>query len=346
MNTRGIYFDGQTPSRRQVLVQVEHGDLVLTREDGVVVRWPRGSFQLSEGRYTDEKLRIGRGDEEVVIDDHRFLAALGEQPARHRLKYLAISAAVLSGGLVWGYFFGLPALAGVAAERIPPSWEAKLGDSAMVQLAPESKRCNDPALAAAVQKIADRLASATPEQPYHLEVVVAKDAMVNAYAVPGGKVVIYTGLLEKTQRPEELAGILAHEFEHVYQKHPTRSLLRTLSLNAVIAVLAGDFSSLLMFAATLGDLRYQRVDEENADTSGMKRMIKAGIDPNGMVDAYRMLEKESLALPKGSQYVLSHPHTGQRIDSISAIAKAAPVASQPLLPGTDWASLAKSCSAP
>ena len=84
MHTRGIYFDGQTPSRWQVLVRVERGDLVLTREDGVVIRWPRGVFRLSEGQYTDEKVRVERGDEELVIDDHNFLAALGQPPPRHR----------------------------------------------------------------------------------------------------------------------------------------------------------------------------------------------------------------------------------------------------------------------
>jgi Zn-dependent protease with chaperone function len=80
--------------------------------------------------------------------------------------------------------------------------------------------------------------AAAPGSPYHVRLLVADSPVVNAFAAPGGRIVVFRGLLEKTGRPEELAGVLAHEMQHVVLRHPLEAILRQISLRALAAVLS------------------------------------------------------------------------------------------------------------
>ena len=149
----------------------------------------------------------------------------------------ALAAAVFVGSGI--YFWGAHAMGDLAAAALPPSWEKRLGDAAVRQIAPEEDRCDDPVKTEAVETIVRRLSAARGQSPYEYNVVLAS-GMMNAFAAPGGRVVVFDELIEMTESPEELAGVLAHEIEHVERRHSTRALFRDLTVNAIQAAVTGD----------------------------------------------------------------------------------------------------------
>ena len=130
--------------------------------------------------------------------------------------------------------------------------------------------------------------------PYTFRLIVVDNDMVNAFATPGGYIVVFRGLLERTGSAEELAGVLAHEMQHVLRRHGTKTLFRQLSTRALIAVFSGDLESvgtMLETAEALGGLRYRRQDETEADREGMRLIQRARVDPAGMIAFFATLEQ-------------------------------------------------------
>ncbi|MCP5114465.1 MAG: M48 family metallopeptidase, partial [bacterium] len=192
-----------------------------------------------------------------------------------------------------------------------------------------------------------RLEEAAPENPYQFRVTLARDGMVNAFAAPGGYVVVFSGLLEKSETPEELAGVLAHEMQHVIQQHSTRAIIGQMGGRAVLSMFTGDAGSgsmMMESAAMLVDLHYARAAEEAADTAGLETLHQAKIDPKAMADFFRIIQEEELNLPDSVQYLSTHPDTAARIERLQELAGEEPVDAEPLLAGVDWKVLRKACS--
>jgi predicted Zn-dependent protease len=171
--------------------------------------------------------------------------------------------------------------------------------------------------------------------------------VVNALAVPGGYVVVFRGLLERTVTPEEMAGVMAHELQHVLHRHATRAVIQDASTGLLLMALTGDVTGPLAYglqtARTLGDLRYSRRAEEEADTDGMKMMLAARLDPAGMITFFERIRKEEGAAPRALTYLSTHPLAADRLQRLKAMAAAWTGTPEPLLPGDRWADVAKRC---
>ncbi|CAN5356282.1 M48 family metallopeptidase [soil metagenome] len=155
---------------------------------------------------------------------------------------------------------------------------------------------------------------------YSFDVIDSKE--VNAFALPGGPVFFYTGLLDKLKTEDELAGVLAHELTHVRREHwayayrdsQKRNLLLNLGLifahaNRNVADLASISNNLLF------DLPFSRSHESEADTGGFAMMVDAGYNPEGMADVFELLQKEA----KGGnppEFFSDHPNDKNRINKI------------------------------
>ncbi len=265
---------------------------------------------------------------------------------RPALVAFALAAAIAIGAGV--YFLAIPAAATFAAEQVPVSWEEQLGEVVVGSLTGSKPVCTDPGVVRALDDIVARLAAAVPENPYTFRVSVVRHDVLNAFAAPGGHIVVYSGLLRRTDRPEELAGVLAHEMTHVLRRHGTKSLFHNVATSVFLSAIAGDASGamgvVLNSAKTLGDLHYSRQAETEADLGGVKMLAAAHIDPNGMASFFEKLQKHQPNIDAALlQYVSSHPLTGERIAKLKATEeiKSGPFARLPM--STRWKVLASAC---
>lgn len=349
------YYDGQTPVARDVTVVLSPDGIKAITDEGVAGQWEWFELEQPPRLQATDPVRFepsGAGGEAILVEDPALLDAIaGIAPERSRR--LAPSwrrrrwrAVALIAGIVAGagtlYLWVIPFLADRTAARVPLAWEEELGEQVMGTLTEGVRRCESTALASALDTIVAQLAAAQPSR-YRFRVRVVDRSDVNAFAAPGGYMVVFTGLIKASQSAEELAGVLAHEMQHVYQQHGTRTLLRQIPLRLLASSLSGDIGPAAGIAGTLGALRYQREHEEDADRRGLDLMIAAGMDPRGMPSFFRTLQRQSADMPGTLRYLSSHPRTADRISRLDALAGAAPAAT-PLLPGTDWLALRERCA--
>ncbi len=359
---QGYYFDGRSARRRPAAIQITQIGLQFKVEDGEARFWPYEEIRQTQGFYAGEQIRLektGEFTEALLLTDTEFLIALHRlvpgldrrfhQPKRRGMRasltvFAAFAVIALAGAL---YLWGIPSLARVAAARVPVEWEDGLGQSVVDQLAPPELRCNDPMVGKWLDEIGARFARATPGSPYRIRIYVSRAPVVNAFAAPGGHIVVFQGLIEQTETADELAGVLAHELQHVLQRHTTRMILQQTSTGLILSALTGDVSGAVAFgvgaAHTLGALRYNRVMEEEADAEGIKMMAAAGIDPAGMIAFFQTLEKKGGDLPQSLAYLSTHPSTAERIEKLKMLQAQTRRAPLQPLPPSDWNELKTRC---
>lgn len=157
---------------------------------------------------------------------------------------------------------------------------------------------------------------------YPVELYYSDTKEVNAFAIPGGKIVVFEGLIDKLDSWEELAGLIAHELAHVEKRHSLRNLSRNLSTYFIVAVITTDVSGITSVmidnAFKLKDLSNSRSYEKEADNAGIDLMVQSDIDPNGILELLKILDQyKTLKLKGTSKKILrilsTHPITEDRI---------------------------------
>ena len=357
------YLDGRTPVRRAARVTLGQASVEITLSDGSGrFRWALDQVRQTQGFRAGEQVRLERGGdlaEALLIGDVAFLSALRaaapdaarafHDPRRRRLRAtLAGLAALLAVAVGAGlYVWGIPALAGVAAARVPMAWEVALGERAIGQLAPPAKRCTEPERQRRLDEITGLLVRTLPEPRYPFQVTVVDHSMVNAFAAPGGFVVVFRGLLDRTDTAEELAAVLAHEIQHVLHRDATRAILRQASTGILLAALLGDVSGVVAFgvesARMLGDLRHSRQAEHDADRDGMRMLHAAAVDPEGMLAFFRGMQQLEGRTPAAARYLSTHPTADDRLQALTALAAQRTQPPKKLLPNYDWEDIKQIC---
>ena len=227
-------------------------------------------------------------------------------------------------------------IAGWVVKRVPPSLEKQIGETVLAQTRAQARIVGEGPAFDAVQVIARRLVR--PDEG--LRFYVADRPEINAFAAPGGVVVIYTGLLKAADSGEEVAGVLAHELAHVELRHGLRQLVKVAGLRVLFATLLGDYGQLAGWGAQLTELKFSRDAESEADARGLARLTDARIDPRGLSGFFAKLEKEggSGALPA---LLSTHPPTRERLAALErAIQQLGPMAPEPI--AVSWAKVRQS----
>ncbi len=207
------------------------------------------------------------------------------------------------------FFTQLDRIAGWVADQIPIEEETKLGRSSFESMKGSLKLQDSGAAFDAVQAIGKQL---TQGSKYSYEFHVVQDDSLNAFAMPGGIVVVHTGLISATQRPEELAGVLAHEVQHVEQRHSLEGMVKNLGLRAVWALATGDLGGTLagQAAVQLTSLKFSRDAETEADEKGFDALVKQGIDPSGMPAFFKTMSDKAADAP--AAFISTHPLSKDR----------------------------------
>lgn len=309
----GTYYDGKSANKYPIKLRLTRAQLELVFPEGRQVLWSYPTLRVSQTGSTGP-IRLERSSadkdvipESVVIEDPEFLKAahrvapdalgtIWNQPHKRSLRYLLIILAciILPPFVFAVWVYGIPAMTDAVADRVPTEWEEKLGQDYYQTLFKESIKEPDPQVQKALDEISKRLLASVPDQPYHFRVYIHPSKMVNAMALPGGTIILFQGLINKTETPEELAGVMAHEFQHVLKRHSTRGIIRSEAINILATVVSGDsmMNVLIQAGGMLEFLRYNRELESQADAEGMKMMLASQVDPRGMVRVFEMLEEQ------------------------------------------------------
>ncbi|QSA97280.1 M48 family metallopeptidase [Methylococcus sp. EFPC2] len=216
------------------------------------------------------------------------------------------------------------------AEHVPPEFEAQLGDGVLQQTRAQSKLSDDSPAAKTVRGIGERL---VPGSRHHYRWFVADNPEINAFAAPGGVVVVNAGLIAAVDNGEELAGVLAHEVSHVELRHSVKAAVKMLGLRALWSLALGDYSGTLAgeAAAQLTGLKFSRDAEAQADLEGLHRLAAAGISPAGMPSFFaKLAEKEGAA--KLPALLSTHPLSEDRRERLQTELAALPKRDYPPLP--------------
>lgn len=234
-----------------------------------------------------------------------------DNPLREALVLVAIVAAI---GAV--FLFGASWFVEELVVRIPPSWESRV----FGYVAAEFPKHDD----ARVKRVAALLAELDPENAANLTFRVLDDEQLNAFAAPGGLILVTTGLLDAVESENELAFVLGHELGHFRNRDHLRSMGRGLAsslvLGAISAVVGADVSS-LGWLQRLNQLRYGRRQERAADVWGLGLTAKRYGHVAGATDFFERLPRSESALARSAEsFLSSHPVSENRIEQLKELA--------------------------
>ncbi|WP_242396089.1 M48 family metallopeptidase [Anaeromyxobacter oryzisoli] len=211
---------------------------------------------------------------------------------------------------------------------IPPSQEKQLGLQVKQQLEQEQhvQYVDDPVVTGYVGEVAGRiLAQAKKDRPdVDWSVKVINDPKtVNAFAVPGGWLYVYSGLLLAADDTAEVAGVLGHESGHVVARHSARQMVDAFGLETLASLALGkNPGAASQLAAGLAGktalLAYSRGDESEADEYGARYASAAGYDPHGIATFFQKLERGEGKQPGWAAFLSTHPATPDRIEKVNA----------------------------
>lgn len=235
-----------------------------------------------------------------------------EGTPRHTIiVYSALGGIALVFFFLWA-FSNL--ILGMIVAAMPSSWEKQIGESAFTELTEMAKPISDAAYTNRLFLVTERLKKGLPTDAPKFSFVVGDDDMVNAFALPGGHVVVMRGLIEEAT-PDELAGVLSHEVSHVIQKHGMRQLAQMIGPIFVFKYMFNSDSalaSMIAVSAALGSLQYSRAAEAEADDKGFDILLRANIDPRSLTSFFQKIRKQEAK--RDEQDVFStHPATAARI---------------------------------
>jgi Zn-dependent protease with chaperone function len=288
-------------SGRMVFLRTQDRKLTIFCEDR---RFPR-ALEMDAGTEFAERLASVRGSR-------------WQEGFRWRM-WLFVSTVACALCLVSGYY-GLLWAAKSSIAAVPISVDAQIGKLAFESRDVEGPQVNDPVVVDAVKAMIARLEPHAGLAGLNFEVHVVNSHEVNAFCLPGGKIIVYTGLLKKSKTAEQVAGVLSHEMSHAIKRHGLRRVMESLGIVAAMELLAGDVGGLTALGADLAKsaalTRYSREAETEADVTGVRMLHAAAIDPLELAGFFEMLKDQKEDFPAAIKWLSTHPQHDERIATI------------------------------
>jgi Zn-dependent protease with chaperone function len=356
-----LYFGAGHPATgRPCHIEVRPPDLIIHMSEAEVESVSLERLGVKSGGFDHDHLILKwmhEGDERqlyikdpVVIDALKTTEAWDIGRYVHRSTQHARRARQVRWAWVWisvalsvavlaGLWFGSDVLVRTAVNRIPIEWEHQLGDATRHEVLKGQRVVTEGPAVAALGDICRRLTEQLRDSPYHFDVTLVRNETVNAMALPGGSVIVYTGLLQQAESPEEVAGVLAHELNHVLLRHGLENIMQSAGIVAIVTVAFGNqqgFIGLLeQFGIQLATTKFSRAKETEADLTGLHLLHEAGISPDGMIAFF-----ERLAKTDGAPIALlsTHPMSAERAARLKSESASLPMTARVPFP-FDWSAI-------
>ena len=335
---KATYFDGISSKPKAIWISVysvsllrlyDSEDALQAFEEWDSLRIKKDSFNSSNAlqlSYVDNELRKSLEIAEANEQINTFVKTLHTHETRifdfvlKRSAFKVIISGILTLSLLIFVYVKWVSLAvgNAIVSIIPPSVEETIGTAAFKQMNPILNI--DSSKSELLQAFYDEL---NFESDYEISVFYDTSNTVNAFALPGGKIVVFDGLIQKTESWEELAALFGHELSHVNERHSMRLMSRELGNYAVFSALTGDMagisSVLVESALSLNELVYSRTYEKQADREGLQLLVENNIEPAAMIRLFERIFDENKKVEdfmKGLEMLSTHPLTDKRMDYI------------------------------
>ncbi len=350
----GVYFDGRSNRKRRVVLRFAAA-LEIVENDMVAGAWSYPDIRRLDGPPALLRLKcvtalpLAR----LEIEDEAGKQAIalhcpklddGMPGSAQTWRIVAWSAAAFC-SIVALVMYGIPFAADRLAVFVPAAVEKRLGEAVdrQVRLIFGEKVCKRPAGQEALTLLVDRLKQAGGfDMP--LEAQALSTALPNAFALPGGKIYVTNGLLQKAKNPDEVAGVLAHELGHVQHRDGLRKLIQTGGTSFFVGMLFGDVlggGAMIFATRSLLNVAYSREAERSADAFAAELMHKLGRSPKPMAELlFRITGAQA---DKNITILSTHPLTEERLAMMEKEDR--PASGPDILNPNEWIALTRICAA-
>jgi Zn-dependent protease with chaperone function len=338
----GVFHESIPGGRSGATISIARGELVADTNGPPSQRFtiPLSQCKLDIGGASGRMIfcRTSDGALTIFCEDKRFaneldfqsggifasqLQALkkGQRAEAGRFHFwVAVSAVALAALMVLGYYSILGA-AKVAVKALPISVDQTIGNTAFNSMDVGRKLDSNHPASKLVVEIVEKLKphARLPDMKFKVTVVEGKE--VNAFALPGGQIVVFTGLIKEAKSAEQIAGVLAHEMSHATLRHGIERVSQSLGVVAAIQLLVGDVGGLVALGAQVAQTSiltsYSRTAETEADLEGVRMLHAAKIDPQAMAEFFQLLKDKMGDLPDAVAWISTHPQHETRVENIN-----------------------------
>lgn len=332
----GIFFDGKSavPQPCSLFLDTQKGMILFETETGHHERWLISAVSFENfGNSLQLQKQSTDGVAILKITDATFAAAIQkfrkennhinwyEKLLASGFKMHLVLALVIFALIGLTYLYAIPWVGEKSVVLIPESFDDTMSGTFISDNLLFSDVASDKS------KVLNAFAKELQlNNKKNLKFIFVEEDIVNAFALPDGTIVVYSGIVNKMKNYDELVALLGHEAAHVNHRHSMKMLCRNLSGYLFISAILGDANGIM---ATIGDnvnsfqsLSFSREFEQEADREGFAIVIKNKVNPNGMLNLFKRLQDEGDAIVP--EFLSSHPVTKQRIATTKQLVKATP----------------------
>jgi Zn-dependent protease with chaperone function len=346
-----VYFDGASSRRRIVELDFASDTLNVVEKSATLASWPYDDIRRADGRPGILRVSCMSAPElaRLEIDDTDLAAQLllratlinkheKERASTIKIVGWSLAAAV---SIVFVALVGVPYAADQVTPFIPRSFENRFGEAAQKQLPLffDGKTCEGADGKAAFTTLMEKVRNAG-NLDTEIKASVIASAIPNAIALPGGVTLMFNGLLQKANNPDEIAAVMAHELGHVANRDHVRSMITNGGTSFLIGLLFGDVTgagAAIFTANAIFNASHSRNAEEKADGFAIGVMHKLGRSPKPLGE----LLTRVTGTERQRSILSSHPVSAERLDRMTREDR--PVTGAPLLTDAEWTALKKIC---
>jgi metalloendopeptidase OMA1, mitochondrial len=231
-----------------------------------------------------------------------------------------LGALLLAGGVVAGCTEA-PVTGRSQLILIDEAQANQLGAEAWQQINSEMKVSTDEAGQARVRQMGQKIAAASGAPNIDWEFQLFEEPTPNAFALPGGKIGVNSGMLQVAETDDQLAAVLAHEVGHVVARHPSEQMSQSVAIQTALGTAGlteGAVGALVQMATGVGQLSFSRSAEAEADLIGLEYMARAGYNPEAAIQLWQNMQAATAGGGQPPEFLSTHPNPGNRIESIRA----------------------------
>jgi len=324
-----IYFDGESSNFRTISIRMESTQLVLLDENFTPILAVKPTeINLNNSSFTKKEVKLffSSNPEKMLWfrnseDSKLIIKWLNSHDLKTKIygSYFTPTIFGIFGSLIFLsilFYLSIPFLSGIIANHIPIETEKKLGETFLQQMLNKDGTEIKSSLLDSANMIFTQYID-SKEIPITIYIVDSK--IVNAFSLPGGNLVVYTGMIEKLNSAESYYALLGHEIGHTANRHVLKGIIQNSVVLIGFSLLFGDASNVLAgFGSQLTTLSYNRDAEREADLYAIEQLRENHFTAKGLVELFEALKKQG-DLPESLEFMSTHPVTEERLGEAKKI---------------------------